>query len=135
MSSLPSLVTPAGAAVTGPGVVSPSTGFSLSSLLGKAAPSLINAGTNIYATHAQTSANSKAAELERQTAQEALAYTKERDEQQRKDMLDAQNKNYALYQQAQQRIDPYRRFGLRSLDQLSQPIPGVGSLGARMGGV
>lgn len=108
------------------------TGFSIGNLFSRALPSIVNAGAGIYATHAATSANSQAAQLQAQSARDALDYTKTHDTQQRQDFLDTQNRNFALYQQAQARLDPYRQFGQGSLDQLMRPIPGVGTLGARM---
>lgn len=118
------------------GLVAPAVargaGFGIGKILTSAAPALVNAGMNIYGTRAATSANREAAQVQAQTAQNALDYTKTHDAQQRQDFLDTQNRNFALYQQAQARLDPYRRVGQGSLDQLMRPIPGVGTLGARM---
>lgn len=109
------------------------TGFSFGKALTNLAPNLINAGTQLYGAHQQTSANDRAAALQQQTAREALAYTERRDAQARQDALDAQEKNYGLYREGQARLDPYRQFGLRSLAQIGRPISGVGTLATRMG--
>lgn len=109
-----------------------SRGFGIGKVLTAAAPAIVNAGASIYATKAATGANREAAQIQAQAARDALDYTKTHDAQQRQDYLDTQNRNFALFQEAQARMDPYRQFGRASLDQLMRPIPGVGTLGARM---
>lgn len=123
---------PAIASAVAPAAVK--TGFSIGSAFSRALPSLVNAGANLYATHAATSANRDAAAVQAQTTREALDYTKQHDAQQRQDDLAVQNRNYALFQEAQARLDPYRQFGQQSLAMMGRPIPGVGTLGARAGG-
>ena len=127
-SSLPAIAGPAASMVP----TLARTGFSFGKALTSIAPNLVNAGTQLVGAQMQSRANDRAAELQRQTAQDTLAYTERRDAQARQDMLDAQNKNFGLYQESQARLDPYRQFGLRSLAQIGRPIPGVGTLASRM---
>lgn len=125
-STAPSLLNAAPAAATHTALAS------AGSIGARLAPNLVNAATSIYANRTAANASTAASQLEAQAAADALAYTKVRDAQQRQDDLDAQNKNFALYQDAQRRLDPYRQFGQRSLGQLMAPRPGAGTLAARM---
>lgn len=93
----------------------------------------------------QTSSANYAADLESKAADRALEFTKQTEAQRLKEWQITQDRNKAIYDQEtareqgryndlQARMQPYRNFGAGALGQLSQPIYGAGSLGARIGG-
>lgn len=94
----------------------------------------IGAGATVYGARAASGANRHAATLEATGARDALAFAREQEAARQREFRETQARNLALYREGQARLDPYRRFGARSLEQIAQPIPGVGTLGARMGG-
>lgn len=111
-----------------------SGGFPWTSLIGPA----IGAATGILTTRAQGSAADKAlqaqidaakysADTTAKTAANQLAFEQQQAQLQQQNFLDTQAKNYALYQAAQARMQPYRALGTNALTQLQQPIT-VGSV-------
>lgn len=115
-----------------------------------------SAGASIYASKKNSSAANSAAryqtesanyaaDLEAKSAERALAFAKEQEAARQKEWAETQARNKAIYDaemardqgrydDLQSRLAPYRQFGAGSLGQLARPIPGVGTLGARMGG-
>lgn len=85
----------------------------------------------------QVGAANRAGDLEAQAAREALAFEKEREAARKAEFDQIQARNFEQYQQAQQRMEPYRALGRGAIGQLMKPIPGKpqpGSMGALMGG-
>lgn len=102
-------------------------------------------GASIYGAHRasrssdraaqyQTQQANYAADLEAKAQAEALAFLKEQEAARRREWQMTQDRNYQLYQEREERLSPYRRFGAGAIAQMGQPIPRAGSLGARMGG-
>lgn len=83
------------------------------------------------AANVQTAAANRAAELEAQSAREALAFAKEQEDTRRREWQSTQDRNFQLWQGREAQLQPYRDFGAGSLAQLSRPRPG--SLGDRVG--
>lgn len=111
------------------------------------------AGATAYAAHktssaaekasdASTAAANRAAELEAQSAAEALAFQKDEAAREQGNFENTQRLNYEQYLEEQARLQPYRNLGLGSLAQMASGIPRrttattskVGTLGSVMGG-
>ena len=84
----------------------------------------------------QADSANRAGEIEAAAARETLAFEKEREAQRRKEFQMVQDRNYGLYQEAQQRLAPYRQLGRGAVGQLMKPIPRPGqrTIGSLMGG-
>lgn len=124
-SAAPAAAGTTAAATTGAGT--------LGSIMSRALPLGINAATNIYGMRTQANANRDATAAQLQAGRDSIAYMEARDKQAREDAQRAEALNLKLYNESLARREPFRQFGVRSLAQLGQPIPGVGTLGARMG--
>lgn len=86
---------------------------------------------------AQTQAANQAANLEAQSARDALAFEREREAARQREFREVQDRNYALYREADARLQPYRQLGRGALGQMMRPLPrphDPGSLGSMMGG-
>jgi hypothetical protein len=148
-AALPSVAAPA-AATAIPSVVAPVASHStVASILGltggglttadivkAAVPNAVNAAVNLYASNRQASAAQKAtdaqiasakyvADLQAKGATDQLDYLKSQAAIAQANFLDTQAKNYALYQQQQTRLAPYRAMGAGAVNQLASPIPGM----------
>lgn len=114
---------------------------------------ITGAGATTYAAHksssaaekasdASTAAANRAAELEAQSAAEALAFQKDEAAREQGNFENTQRLNYEQYLEEQARLQPYRNLGLGSLAQMASGIPRrttattskAGTLGSVMGG-
>lgn len=125
------------------------TGFSLSGALAKAAPALINAGTNLYGQHAQIAASDRAAQIQSESAKYATdAQTKANDaalEYQRQQALHAdqvaetdRHANYDQWAASQRRLQSVGDLlgaGPREIPAyVPTPQGSYGSVGATLNG-
>lgn len=116
-------------------------------LLVAAAPAAISGLASIFggkqqsrsvsnAAQQQTQANNYAADLEAQSAQDALAFAREQEEQRKREWEMAQERNWQVYLQQREDLAPYRQLGAGSIAQMARPIyskPKPGSIGALAG--
>ena len=96
----------------------------------------VTAATSIYGANRQSNAVDRSqrlqvdaanrqAEIEKQIAEQQLAFQREQADLMQRNFNETRNYNRGVYEGQQKRLQPYRQFGQASLAQLGQPIPGM----------
>lgn len=85
----------------------------------------IGAVGGMYSAKKQSNAAEHSANLQASGAQSALDFQKQAEAQRHAEWQQTQDKNFALYQDQQERLAPYRAIGAAAVGQLGKPIYGA----------